>query len=284
MPSVSSDSGRGALVPICTDSHGSAVYPLRHCLKSPISRLSVSWSRCHYLRVSVFTAPSSVEDDAGGKIVEVKLSGGDDEKNAVSSLSKISMNSSPYDVDWWDYIMEYSKDINALLGGQKSDSVPVIDYPKMKRRENGEYVNLMVKLEGEEPTSLKAAWELLEMFYAEKPSHSWLPERLVDRLADYDSLFSGTYPILTSLYGTNTVLEFMLVVENNPKYWEVMSSTLAVGWLDIVGLENMYSLAQKSIQLKPMASAHKLMGLIIEILGENTEVVLAECLKGFGPW
>ncbi|KAE8721396.1 Vacuolar protein sorting-associated protein 41-like protein [Hibiscus syriacus] len=39
---------------------------------------------------------------------------------------------------------------------------------------------------------------------------------------------------LTSLYGTNTVLEFMLVVENNPKYWEVMSSTLAVGWLDIV--------------------------------------------------
>ncbi|XP_039009556.1 nuclear pore complex protein NUP85-like [Hibiscus syriacus] len=51
-----------------------------------------------------------------------------------------------------------------------------------------------------------------------------------------------------------------------------------------VGLESMYSLAQKSIQLKPMASAHKLMGLIIEILGENTEVVLAECLKGFGPW
>ncbi|KAE8694618.1 hypothetical protein F3Y22_tig00110777pilonHSYRG00115 [Hibiscus syriacus] len=50
------------------------------------------------------------------------------------------------------------------------------------------------------------------------------------------------------------------------------------------GLESMYSLAQKSIQLKPMASAHKLMGLIIEILGENTEVVLAECLKGFGPW
>ncbi|KAE8701070.1 Detected protein of confused Function [Hibiscus syriacus] len=79
MPGVSSDSGRGALVPICTDSQGSAVYPLRHCLKSPISRLSVSWSRGHYLRVSVFAAPSSVEDDAGGKIVEVKLSGGDGE-------------------------------------------------------------------------------------------------------------------------------------------------------------------------------------------------------------
>ncbi|KAE8724130.1 hypothetical protein F3Y22_tig00010869pilonHSYRG00009 [Hibiscus syriacus] len=84
---------------------------------------SVSWSRGHYLRVSVFAAPSSIEDEAGGKIVEVKLGGGDGEvsdvhwsrvaygsvspfallqsrKNAVSSLSKISMNSSPYDADW----------------------------------------------------------------------------------------------------------------------------------------------------------------------------------------
>ncbi|KAE8699494.1 Jasmonate-zim-domain protein 3, putative isoform 2 [Hibiscus syriacus] len=114
MPGVSSDSGRGALVPICTDTQGSAVYPLRHCLKSPISRLSVSWSRGHYLRVSVFAAPSSVEDDAEGKIVEVKLSGGDGEKNAVSSLLKISMNSSPYDADWWDYIMNDSlKDVKS---------------------------------------------------------------------------------------------------------------------------------------------------------------------------
>ncbi|KAE8674416.1 C-terminal isoform 1 [Hibiscus syriacus] len=90
------------------------------------------------------------------------------------------------------------------------------------------------------------------------------------------------------LYGVTPFLTeataMVTVVENNPKYWEVMSSTLAVGWLDIVGLESMYSLAQKSIQLKPMASAHKLIGLIIKILGENTEVVLAECLKGFGPW
>lgn len=425
MPGVSSDSARGALVPLSPESPGAVVYPLRHGLKSPISRLSISWSRGNSLRVSVFAAPSSdgsVNDGDGGKVVEVKLGGGDGEiseahwrriaygsvspfallqsrKNAVSSLSKMSMNSSPYDGDWWDYIMEYSKDINALLVNQKSASVPVLDDTKS------------VITKGEEPTSLKAAWELLEMFYAEKPSHSWLPERLVDWLADYDSLFSGTHPTVHSkLVDFQKELVNLQVVEDDPKYWEVMSSALAVGWLNIVvkmlrlhgsyqldqlsnretenglveavavliskmprmrleqeagklgecykakpdfvkawekwrgqinkldssafwfqcahqqtreglrsmlqimlgnanslcsatynwielyishflymrpltvGLESMYSLAQKSIQLKPMASAHRLMGLIIGILGENTEVVLAECLKGFGPW
>ncbi|KAK8505322.1 hypothetical protein V6N12_067290 [Hibiscus sabdariffa] len=88
--------------------------------------------------------------------------------DAISILSKMSMNSSPYNADWWDYIMEYSKDIHALLWSQRSASVPVIDDPK----------SIITK--GEEPTSLKAAWELLEMFYAENPSHSWLPECLVD--------------------------------------------------------------------------------------------------------
>ncbi|KAE8693632.1 Nuclear pore complex protein NUP85 [Hibiscus syriacus] len=401
MASASSDYGGGALVPISPESQVAAVYPLHHGLKYPISRLSISWSRGNSLRVSVFASPpsgDSVEDDAGGKVVEVKL-GGDGEisdahwrriaydsvspfallqsrKNAVSSLSKMSMNS-PYDADWWDYIMEYSKDINALLGSQISASVPLIDDPKS------------VINKGEEPTSLKAAWELLEMFYAENPSHSWLPERFVDWLADYDSLFSGTHPTVHSkLVDFQKDLVNLQVVEDDPKYWEVISSALAVGWLDIVvkmlrlhgsyrfdqlsnretenglveavavliskmprmrldqeagklgecfkakpdfvkawekwrgqiskldssafwfqcahqqtreglrtvyfslaihrpltvGLESMYGLAQKSIQLKPMASAHRLMGLIIGIIGENTEVVLAECSKGFGPW
>lgn len=35
----------------------------------------------------------------------------------------------------------------------------------------------------EEPTSLKAAWELMELFYADKTCLSWLPERLVDWLS-----------------------------------------------------------------------------------------------------
>ena len=38
------------------------------------------------------------------------------------------------------------------------------------------------------------------------------------------------------------------------------------------GLESMHALAQKCIQLKPISSSHRLMGLIIGILGENTEV------------
>lgn len=35
----------------------------------------------------------------------------------------------------------------------------------------------------DEPTCLKAAWELMEVFYADKLSQAWLPERLVDWLA-----------------------------------------------------------------------------------------------------
>lgn len=35
----------------------------------------------------------------------------------------------------------------------------------------------------EKPTSLRAAWELLEIFYVDKQLQSWLPERLVDWLA-----------------------------------------------------------------------------------------------------
>ncbi|XVF89172.1 hypothetical protein PTKIN_Ptkin19aG0108600 [Pterospermum kingtungense] len=425
MPGVSSDSGGGALVPLPPESQGAEVYPLHHGLKSPVSRLSISWSHGNSLRVSVFSAPSadnSSDEEPGGKVVEVKLGGGDGEisdarwrriaygsvspfallqsrKNAASSLSKMSLNSSPYDVDWQEYIMEYSKDISALLGNQKPPSSPVIDDPKS------------VISKGEEPTSLKAAWELLEMFYAEKPSQSWLPELLVDWLADYDILFSGSHPMVHSkLIDFQEELVNLQVVEDDPKYWEVMSSALAVGWLDIVvkmlrlhgsyqldqlsnretenglveavavliskmprlrleqengklgecfnakpdfmkawekwraqinkldssafwfqcahqqtreglrsmlqvmlgnansldtatchwielfvshllyirpftvGLESMYSLAQKCIQLKPMASADRLMRLIIGILGENTEVVLAECSKGFGPW
>lgn len=38
------------------------------------------------------------------------------------------------------------------------------------------------------------------------------------------------------------------------------------------GLESMYSLAQKCMQLKPVSSRHKLMELLDGILGENTEV------------
>lgn len=40
------------------------------------------------------------------------------------------------------------------------------------------------------------------------------------------------------------------------------------------GLESMNSLAQKCMQLKPMSSTHRLIELMVGILGENTEVCI----------
>ncbi|RDX87077.1 Nuclear pore complex protein NUP85, partial [Mucuna pruriens] len=41
------------------------------------------------------------------------------------------------------------------------------------------------------------------------------------------------------------------------------------------GIESMYNLAEKCIQLKPRSSTHRLSGLMIGILEENTEVIIA---------
>lgn len=295
--------------------------------------------------------------------------------------------------------MEYSKDINALLGGPESTPESVIEDPKT------------VLKKSEKPASLKAAWELMELFYVDKLSQAWLPERLIDWLADYDSLFAGSCATVHSkLVDFQNELINIQVIEDNPTYWEVIGSALAVGWLEIVvkllhlhgsyqldqlssretenglveavavliskmprmrlelgdgrlgecykakpdfikawekwrsqitkldcsaywiqchhlqtreglknllqimlgntnslssvtyhwlelyvshflyvrpftvGLESMHGLAQKCIQLKPVPRSQKLMGLLLGILGENTEVVLAECSKEFGPW
>ncbi|OAY26794.1 nuclear pore complex protein NUP85 isoform X2 [Manihot esculenta] len=433
MPGVASESGGGgasdsiggALVPFLPDSQVAVVYPLRHGLKPPISRVSVSWALGNTLRVSVFRPPaveSDHDDDVGGKVLEVKLGGnGDGElsdaqwrriaygsvspfallqsrRNSALSLSKMQLSPSPYHLEWWEYVMEYSKDISSLLGHPKSSPDPVIEDPKEV-------------LKVEEPTCLKAAWDLMEMFYADKLSQAWLPERLVKWLADYDSLLSDTQATVhLKLLEFQGRLVTLQVVEDDSKYWEVVSSALAVGWLQIVvkmlrlhgsyqldqlgsretenglvetvavliskmprlcpeleagnlgecykakpdfmkawerwraqvtkldssafwvqcdhrqtreglknllqillgnasilstvtcnwmelyishllyirpftvGLESLYSLAQKCIQLKPMTSPHKLMQLIIGILGENTELILAECSRGFGTW
>ncbi|GAA0159349.1 structural protein [Lithospermum erythrorhizon] len=228
---------------------------------------------------------------------------------------------------------------------------------------------------------------------------------------DYDCLFSGTYPTLHSkLVDFQEELITLQVIEDDSKYWDALSSALAVGWLDVVvkllrlhgsyrpdqigiretenglveavallitnmprmrlelsdgklgecyktkpdfmkawekwrgqltkldctpywlqcdhqqtreglknmlqimlgnasklsdatchwtelfishllyirpftsGLESMFGLAQKCVQIKPVTSHHKLMNLLTGILGENTEVVLAECSRSFGPW
>ncbi|KAL8216880.1 hypothetical protein R6Q57_023717 [Mikania cordata] len=429
MPGLLTESGNSSsVVSYSPAAETPAVYTLHHCLKPPITpRLSISWSRGNTLRVTVFRSPetaNSVEEEPGGKVVDLKLSGEDvdseindavrwrriaygslspfahlqNKKNAMAALSELR-HSAPYDGDWSKYVLEYSKEINSLLGSKKSSPTSLIEDPK----------TLLKNVE--EPSSLKAAWELLEIFYADKQAHSWILERLVDWLSDYDTLFSGQVPsVHLRLVEFQAELINTQVVENEIKYWQAISSALAVGWLDIAvkllrlhgsyqlnqlgtretenglveavavlvsktprmradlpsgklgecyynksdfvrawekwraritkldcsafwlqcshhetkenlknllqillgntsalssatchwvelyiahflyirpltsGLESMYVLAKKCIQLKPTSSPHKLMRLILGILEENTEVVLAECSRSFGPW
>lgn len=355
-------------------------------------------------------------------MVEVKLGGGDEEisdaqkrriaydsvpafallqsrRNSVEVMSGMPFSSFPYYTERWQHVMEYSKHISSLLGAPKASPISVIEDPKM-----------LLKPE-EEPTCLKAAWDLIEIFYVDKQSQSWLPERLVDWLGDYDGLLSGPGATVHSmLVSLQKELVNIQVIEDDPKYWEALSSALAVGWLDIVvkllrlhgsyqldqlgnretenglveavavivstmprmrpelaaerfgqcyktkpdfikawekwrsqiaklecsaywvqcghrqtkeglrnllqvmlgntssltaatchwmelyishflyvrpltmGLEGMHNLAQKCMQLKPISDSHRLMGLIVGILEGNTEVVLAECTRVFGPW
>ncbi|XP_027329343.1 nuclear pore complex protein NUP85 [Abrus precatorius] len=402
--------GNGALVPFSGDSP--ALYTLHHGLAPPVSRLAISWSRGNSLCVSFFAG-------AGAKVVEVKLSNEDSEiadahrrriaygsvapfallQSRRSSLSALSKTPLPYHSDWWEHVLQYSKEIALLLGGPKLPPCPVIEDP-----------HTIVKT-GEEPTCLKAAWELMEIFYVDKQCQAWLPERLVDWLADYDSLFTSSHETIHGkLVDFQKELVNLQVIEDDPKYWELLSSALSVGWLDIVvkmlrlhgsyqldqlsnrelenglveavavlisnmprlrpesavgklgecfkskpdfikawekwrsqltkldcspfwiqcdnqgtreglrnllqimlgnaeslcmatcswielyishflyirpftiGIESMYILAQKCLQLKPPSSTHRLTALMIGILGENTEVVLAECSREFGPW
>ncbi|KAF5773318.1 putative nucleoporin [Helianthus annuus] len=429
MPGLLTNSGdSSSIVPYSPTTTTPTVYTLHHGLTSPITpRLSISWSRGNSLRVTVFRSPepasNSGDDEAGGKVVDLKLSGEDidseisdaarwrriaygsvapfahlqNKKNAMAALAELR-HSVSYDGEWSKYVLEYSKQINSLLGSKKSSPPSLIEDPK-------------TVLKVEEPNSLKAAWELLEIFYADKQSHPWIPEQLVDWLSDYDALFSGQVPsVHLRLVEFQAELINMQAVENEPAYWQAISSALAVGWLDIVvkllrlhgsyqlhqlgaretenglveavavlvskmprmrvdlpsgklgecynnksdfmrawekwraqitkldcsafwlqcshnqtkenlknllqillgntstlssatchwvelyiahflyirpftsGLESMYVLAQKCIQLKPVSTHHKLMRLILGILEENTEVVLAECSRSFGPW
>nr|XP_010325082.1 nuclear pore complex protein NUP85 isoform X2 [Solanum lycopersicum] len=429
MPGLTSEPDDLAMVPVSLETENQPVvnYPLRHGLKSPIHRLSFSWACGNTLRVSVFRKPQSEtadgEGEAGGRVVEVKLSNSGDEevdaarwrrmayssvtpfallqsrKHSLSAASRMSLDIPPYKAEWWEHVIEYSKEISSLLSDQKPPPKSIIEDAKS-------VVNEIAA-----PVCLKAAWELLEIFYIDKQSQSWIPERLLDWLADYNSLFSGTLPTIHSkLVDFQQELVGVQVVEDDPNYWDAMSSALAVGWLETVvkllrlhgsyrfdqlssretenglveavavliskmprmrpslrednlgecyktkpdfmkawekwrtqiskldcssywlqcdhrqtreglknliqimlgnptvlsnatfnwmelfishflyvrpftaGLESMHNSAKKCMQVKPASIPHKLFGLILGILGENTEVVLAECSRSFGPW
>ncbi|XP_047325909.1 nuclear pore complex protein NUP85 [Impatiens glandulifera] len=429
MPGVPSSNHGDSLVlaPFSMELEPPAVLSIHHAVKPPISLLSISWCRGNTLRVSVFgnsQTEKNVQQDGevAGEVVEVKLSGvGNGEidgaqwrriaygsvspfallqsrKNSLASLSKME-SISPSNLDWQEYVAEYSNEILSLLGGPKLQSDSIFED------------QMAVMKKDEEPTSLKAAWMLMHIFYADKQSETWISEQLVDWLTEYDCLLSATQSTVHSkLVNFQSEIVSLQAIENDPKYWEAISSALAVGWLDVVvkllrlhgsyqldqlakretenglveavavlisnmprmrpepesaklgqffmtkpdfvkgwdkwraqitkldcsafwircdhrqtreglknilqimlgntsslsnatyhwielyishllyirpftlGLESMYNLAQKCLQLKPMSYSHMLMILLISILGENTEVVLAECSKSFGPW
>ncbi|KAK9101082.1 hypothetical protein Scep_024512 [Stephania cephalantha] len=352
MPGLVSDSG-DSLVPFSPEPSPPPLYRLRHAPRPPHSRIAISWARGNCLRVSFFTNPSPPGDQSGGKVVEVSVGSGDlhdvqrrriaygsvspfallqSQKNSMSALAGMGVGSSTNVAEWWEHVMAFSDDISSLLGNPKRAMSSIIEDEKV------------VLKNVEEPTCLKAAWELIEIFYAEKQSQAWLPERLVDWLASYDCLLSTTEGTVHSkLVDLQKELATLQVIENDQKYWQGISSALAVGWLDIVvkllrlhgsyqldqlgnretenglveaiavlvskmprmrpelangtlgecfntkpeymkGLEGMDSLAQKCMQLKPSSHSHELMRLMLGIIGENTEVVLAECSRSFGPW
>ncbi|KAJ0251916.1 Nuclear pore complex protein NUP85 [Hirschfeldia incana] len=408
MPGLNSDSGDGGeLVPLSTKEKAPVVYPLRYGLKSRVHKLSISWGCGNNLRVTVLRNPEARGDDgeeAGGEVANVRLSGGEDgeigdaqwrriaygsvspfallqsRRNSISSLFKMDTSPSLYQTAWWEYVMEYSKEIKSLLSDSVSSPVPLIEDPKS-----------VIKT-AEEPTPLKAAYG--KMF-----------------VLDYDVLLSSSHPtIYSKLEDFQKELVGLQAIEDDPRYWEVMSSALSVGWLEIVvkllhlhgsyqldqlgnretenglveavavliskmprmrpkleagmygecfaakpdfmktrerwqsqitklecsafwvqcahhqtrdglrnmlkimmgnadclsaatsnwmelfvshflylrpftkGLEGMHNLAQKFVQSKPVSTSHKLLRLLIGILGENTEVVLAVCSKEFGSW
>nr|GMD48892.1 nuclear pore complex protein NUP85 [Ipomoea batatas] len=89
--------------------------------------------------------------------------------------------------------------------------------------------------------------------------------------------------------GLKNMLQIMLgnasVLSNATYHWmELYVSHFLYIRPFTVGLESMYNLARKCMQIKPVSSSHKLMDLVLGIFGENAEVVLAECSRSFGPW
>lgn len=243
----------GALIPFSTEVDV-PLYPIRHGVKLPIFRAFVLWSRSNLLQVACIRpfendfdngedSGTSDGGDIGGKVVEVKLGASDPHiseaqkrriaygsvspfaflqgrKNALTLMSRMSSSSVG---DWWQHVLEYSRSILELLENRNPPSRSAIEDPR-----------IVVK-PANEPTNLKAAWQLMEMFYVDKHSFSWLPECLVDWLAEYDCILSETeVTIHSKLFKLQEKLVNLQVIEDDPEYWEALSSALTVGWLDAV--------------------------------------------------
>ncbi|KAJ3704017.1 hypothetical protein LUZ61_007722 [Rhynchospora tenuis] len=255
MPGIPSDST--SLIPFALEgsSQPPPVYPLQHGLRAPIHRIHISWSRGNLLNVTCLRPPPEQEDEmardddeVGGKAVEVMLGGailegniGEHKRRRIAyesvksyaflhdkkmSLAKMETGdnlSAPALTYWWQYTLEYSKSIRDILGNARLHR-PLIEDPK----------NFLKPEEVEQPIGTKAAWELMEIFYVDMQLLSWLPERLVDWLEEYDSLLSKTETVHSKLANLQRKVTSMQVVEDEPGYWNGLAAALAVGWLDVV--------------------------------------------------
>jgi nuclear pore complex protein Nup85 len=241
------------------------MYRLNHGLPNPPARIGVCWGNGNRLRIAFFQSsppppphsPQSqsvpetalvpvAEEGSGGKVVELRLGGSHGEGDCQEAEKRrISYASAPafallqsqkelttgpaglatagFSVDWWEHVMEFSCSISTILG-------PVGDMPISA----GDKAAMLLK-ESQEPTLMKAVWDLLEIFYVDKQSLSWFPERLVDWLWNYDRVLSRTEMTLHSkLVALQQKLCKLQFPEDDPDYWDGVASALAVGWLEFV--------------------------------------------------
>ncbi|CAH8351482.1 unnamed protein product [Eruca vesicaria subsp. sativa] len=127
------------------------MYPLRFRLESQVHMLSISWGSGNNLFVTVLRNPEQSDDDreAGCEVVTLRLSceiGNAQWRrigygsmslfallqgrgNSISSLFKMDMSPSRYQTEWWEDVMEYSKEITPLLSNSVSSPAPLIEDP-----------------------------------------------------------------------------------------------------------------------------------------------------------
>ncbi|KAI5078662.1 hypothetical protein GOP47_0006333 [Adiantum capillus-veneris] len=126
-------------------------------------------------------------------------------------------------LDWWETVLDYSRNISAVLGASKSSSGASMTQSTKSTRDM------------EMPSILRAIWDLLEIFYVDKHASSWLPEQLINWLERYDKVLAILGP---TIHCKLAVLQPRLVntrfPEDDEDYWSGLTSALAVGWLDVV--------------------------------------------------
>ncbi|KAL5988935.1 hypothetical protein ACLOJK_027037 [Asimina triloba] len=208
MPGRASDPG-DSLVPFSPAVRDPVAYPLHHGLKPAIAHISISWSRGNSLNVAFFRK-STMEpgDEIGGKVVEVKLDVGDAEIDDARKR-RIAYESAPA-------------------------------FALLQSRRNA--LSAASRMAFGSP-SLRVEWWQHVMEYSKHIGSLLGAQRRTDSviedpkmvIKDYDSLLSSTETTVHSkLVKLQQKLVNLQIVENDPEYWDGMSSALAVGWLDIV--------------------------------------------------